>query len=87
MNVKVFHSMCVCHTQGGLGTHMCNIWTGSGLLMEGRQLTAVSGEDWRVSIAKLFTDVLNVPLTRARGYYIAIYANPLEAVLFGKFLC
>ncbi len=45
--------------------------------MEGRQLTAMSGEDWRLSIAKLFTDVFNVPLARVRGYYIAIYANPL----------
>lgn len=56
---------------------MHNIWTGRALLMDGRQLTAVSGKNWRVSIAKLFTDVLNVPLTRACGYYIAIYTNPL----------
>lgn len=87
MNVKVFHSVCVCHTQGGLGTHMRNIWTGRALLMDGRQLTAVSGKNWRVSIAKLFTDVLNVPLTRACGYYIAIYTNPLYKQFYTENTC
>lgn len=80
MNAKLFHSMCVYHRQGGLGTHMCNIWTGSSLLMEVRELTEESGEDWRVSIAKRFTDVLNVLLTRPWGHYIAIYTNQIQRI-------